>query len=252
MSCNNSASDDGSVKSFFANWPMSTCGLNLKGQFAIVYNGSMCVYDGIPAEKRYRATTPTCFCLLITVESPLPHTIHQIFLSFSSSWVFFLKHAEAVEKDLPAKELHELLLLSLQWLSGMISLSNPVCPLQLLREIETKVWLLAVESETQVKSEGDFNLTFSTRESAIRNDFSIIDRTASIIAKMDNHINTMRNRTVEKYESRENNQMPHKNQVVDAGLSTTFGGNTKPKRRAKGYVALRRPTLDSVEKKCRY
>ncbi|KAL5060964.1 hypothetical protein RYX36_032568 [Vicia faba] len=111
MSCNNSASDDGSVKSFFANWPMSTCGLN----------------------------------------------------------------AKAVEKDLPAKELHELLLLSLQWLSRMISLSNPVCPLQLLREIETKVWLLAVESETQVKSEGDFNLTFSTRESAIRNDSSIID-----------------------------------------------------------------------------
>lgn len=99
-----------------------------------------------------------------------------------------------------------------------------------------------------MKSEGDFNLTFSTRESAIKNDSSIIDRTASIIAKMDNHINTMRNRTVEKYESRENNQMPHKNQVVDAGLSTTFGGNTKPKRRAKGYVALRRPALDSVEK----
>lgn len=188
--------------------------------------------------------------------------------------LFFLKHAEAVEKDLPARELHELLLLSLQWLSGMISISNPygtylritfcfnlsnvltdlvakffsVCPLQLLREIETKVWLLAVESETQVKSEGDFNLTFSTRESALKNDSSIIDRTASIIATMDNHINTMRNRTVEKYESRENNQMPHKNQVVDAGLSTTFGGNTKPKRRAKGYVALRRPALDSVDK----
>ena len=39
--------------------------------------------------------------------------------------LFFLKHAEAVEKDLPARELHELLLLSLQWLSGMITLSNP-------------------------------------------------------------------------------------------------------------------------------
>ena len=62
-----------------------------------------------------------------------------------------------------------------------------VCPLQLLREIETKVWLLAVESETQVKSEGDFNFTFSTRESGIKNDPSIIDRTASIIAKMDRH-----------------------------------------------------------------
>ena len=123
-----------------------------------------------------------------------------------------------------------------------------VCPLQLLREIETKVWLLAVESETQVKSEGDFNFTFSTRESGIKNDPSIIDRTASIIAKMDNHINTMRSRIVEKYESRENNQIPHKNQVMDAGLSTTFGGNTKTKRRAKGYMAPRRPPLESADK----
>ena len=120
--------------------------------------------------------------------------------------------------------------------------------MQLLREIETKVWLLAVESETQVKSEGDFNFTFSIGENAIKNDSSIIDRTASIIAKMDNHINTMKNRTVEKYEPRENNQISHRNQVMDAGLSTSFGGGTKPKRRAKGYVALRRPALESVEK----
>lgn len=39
--------------------------------------------------------------------------------------LFFLKHAEAAEKDLPAKELHGLLLLSLQWLSGMITQSYP-------------------------------------------------------------------------------------------------------------------------------
>ncbi|PNX72034.1 hypothetical protein L195_g027923, partial [Trifolium pratense] len=82
---------------------------------------------------------------------------HALFIRYSfpslQAGLFFLKHAEAVEKDLPARELHELLLLSLQWLSGMISLSNPVCPLQLLREIETKVWLLAVESETQVVKE---------------------------------------------------------------------------------------------------
>ncbi|KAJ1412897.1 Spatacsin, C-terminal domain [Sesbania bispinosa] len=177
---------------------------------------------------------------------------HTLFIRYSfpplQAGLFFLKHAEAVEKDLPARELHELLLLSLQWLSGMISLSNPACPLQLLREIETKVWLLAVESETQVKSEGDFNFTFSIRENAIKNDSSIIDRTASIIAKMDNHINTMRNRTVEKYESRENNQIPPKNQVVDTGLSTTFGGSTKTKRRAKGYMASRRPPLESADR----
>ncbi|XP_058729969.1 protein TIFY 3-like [Vicia villosa] len=47
----NSVSDAASVKNFSANWPMSSSGLNAKGQFAIYYNGSMCVYDGIPAEK---------------------------------------------------------------------------------------------------------------------------------------------------------------------------------------------------------
>ncbi|KAJ7945315.1 Spatacsin [Quillaja saponaria] len=162
--------------------------------------------------------------------------------------LFFLKHAEAVEKDLPATELHELLLLSLQWLSGMISLSNPVYPLHLLREVETKVWLLAVESETQVKSEGDINFTCSGRVPAIKNGSSIIDRTASIITKMDNHINAMKNKTVEKYDGRENNQTHHKNQVFDGNLFTTLIGSTKTKRRAKGYLPSRRPLVDSVDK----
>ncbi|KAL1364797.1 hypothetical protein HN51_012953 [Arachis hypogaea] len=169
---------------------------------------------------------------------------HTLFIRYSfpslQAGLFFLKHAEAVEKDLPARELHEILLLSLQWLSGMISLSSPVCPLHLLREIETKVWLLAVESESQVKSEGDFNFTFSIRENAIKNESSIIDRTATIIAKMDNHINSMRNRI--------DNQIPYKNQVVDAGLSTTFGGGSKTKRRGKGYMQSRRPPLETADK----
>lgn len=39
--------------------------------------------------------------------------------------LFFLKHAEAVEKEVPARELHEMLLLSLQWLSGTITHSPP-------------------------------------------------------------------------------------------------------------------------------
>ncbi|KAK9272701.1 hypothetical protein L1049_003078 [Liquidambar formosana] len=162
---------------------------------------------------------------------------------------FFLKHAEAVEKDLPPRELHELLLLSLQWLSGMITQSTPVYPLHLLREIETRVWLLAVESEAQVKSEGDFTLTSSRRDPVIGNSSNIIDRTASIIIKMDNHINTMRNRGVDKNDSRENNQTHHKNpQVLESSFSTTAGGTTKTKRRAKGYVPLRRPLMDTVDK----
>lgn len=38
---------------------------------------------------------------------------------------FFLKHAEAIEKEIPARELHEMLLLSLQWLSGTITQIPP-------------------------------------------------------------------------------------------------------------------------------
>ncbi|CAL5368142.1 unnamed protein product [Camellia sinensis] len=163
--------------------------------------------------------------------------------------LFFLKHAEVVEKDLPSRELHEMLLLSLQWLSGMITQSTPVYPLHLLREIETRVWLLAVESEAQVKSEGDFTLASSSREPGTGKSSNIIDRTASIITKMDNHINAMRTKTSERNDARENNQTHHKiSQVVDSSFSTSMGGNAKAKRRAKGLAPSRRPLMDTTEK----
>ncbi|KAL4378943.1 hypothetical protein GQ457_02G009710 [Hibiscus cannabinus] len=158
--------------------------------------------------------------------------------------LFFLKHAEAVEKDLPARELHEMLLLSLQWLSGMITQSNPVYPLHLLREIETRVWLLAVESEAQGKSEGEISLTGSSHNHLTGN-ISNIDRTANIITKMDNHINSIKNRTVEKYDARE---PLHRNQALDSSSSTVPIGSSKTKRRAKGYVPSRRPMVDPVDK----
>ncbi|KAH7860687.1 hypothetical protein Vadar_016791 [Vaccinium darrowii] len=158
--------------------------------------------------------------------------------------LFFLKHSEAVEKDLPARELHEMLLLSLQWLSGTITQSNPVYPLHLLREIETRVWLLAVESEAQVKGEGDFTLTSSSVPGSGKSS-NIIDRTASIITKMDNHMNAVRIKTSERNDTRENNQTQHKiPQVTDAVFSTT----AKTKRRAKGLAPSRRPLMDTIEK----
>ncbi|KAK8653527.1 hypothetical protein V6N13_127522 [Hibiscus sabdariffa] len=159
--------------------------------------------------------------------------------------LFFLKHAEAVEKDLPARELHEMLLLSLQWLSGLITQSNPVYPLHLLREIETRVWLLAVESEAQGKSVGEISLTGSSQNPLTGNTSNIIDRTASIITKMDNHINSMKNRTVEKYDGKE---PLHRNQVLDSSSSTVTIGGSKTKRRAKGYVPSRRPLVDQMDK----
>lgn len=98
-----------------------------------------------------------------------------------------------------------------------------------------------------MKSEGDFILTTSIRDPIAKNSSNIIDRTASIITKMDNHVNTIRNRTIEKHDMREINQVHSKNQL-DASYSTTASGNTKAKRRAKGYVSLRRPLLDPADK----
>ncbi|CAK9137988.1 unnamed protein product [Ilex paraguariensis] len=175
-----------------------------------------------------------------------------LFLRYSfpalQAGLFFLKHAGSVEKDLPARELHELLLLSLQWLSGMITQSNPVYPLNLLREIETRVWLLAVESEAQVKSEGDFTLNSFIREPWAEKGSNIIDSTASIITKMDSHI-AARMKATERSDARENIQTYHKfAQVVDASFSTTSGVSTKTKRRAKGFVPSRRPLIDAVDK----
>ncbi|XP_015160891.1 uncharacterized protein [Solanum tuberosum] len=160
--------------------------------------------------------------------------------------LFFLKHAEAAEKDLPARELHELLLLSLQWLSGMITQCSPVCPLHLLREIETRAWLLAVESETQVKSEGEF--TLSSREPASGKGPNIIDRTASIITKMDNHINSVRNKSGERNDTRESNQSHLKTTQMSDSSSGTILGSAKVKRRAKGFVPSRKSLADPVDR----
>ncbi|XP_075081105.1 uncharacterized protein LOC107825144 isoform X2 [Nicotiana tabacum] len=174
-----------------------------------------------------------------------------LFLRYSfpplQAGLFFLKHAEAAEKDLPARELHELLLLSLQWLSGTITQCNPVCPLNLLREIETRAWLLAVESETQVKSEGEF--TLSGREPASGKGSSIIDRTASIITKMDNHINSVRIKSGERNDTKESNQSHLKTtQMSDSSSSVAILGGAKVKRRAKGFVPSRKSLADPVDR----
>ncbi|CAN8328713.1 unnamed protein product [Cochlearia groenlandica] len=144
--------------------------------------------------------------------------------------LFFLRHAEAVEKDLPAREIYELLLLSLQWLSGLTTQSHPVYPLHLLREIETRVWLLAVEAEAHVKSVGAISPN-PGKDMANGNSSNLIDRTASIITKMDNHIS-----------------LATKNKVYQDTSTSIFGSSTKPKRRAKGNVPQRRHFVDSSDR----
>ncbi|CAI9109170.1 OLC1v1008939C1 [Oldenlandia corymbosa var. corymbosa] len=179
---------------------------------------------------------------------------HTLFIRYSfpasQAGLFFLKHAEAVEKDLPARELHQLLLLSLQWLSGTITQSSQACPLNILREIETKVWLLAVESEAQVKGDGEPIMSALGREPGTGKCSNIVDHTADVISKIDTHMNSLRVRTAERSDIRENNQAPLKNSqiLVDSNVSATTAGNTKMKRRQKGFVSSRKPVIDVLDK----
>lgn len=162
--------------------------------------------------------------------------------------LFFLKHAEAVENELPSKELHELLLLSLQWLSGMITQSNPVCPLHLLREIETRVWLLAVESEAQLKGERGSSLTRSSQGQMSGHSANIVDQTADLITNMDSHINVMNGRVPGKGDVKDNNFLLHKSAPTwDVGFSNTAGG-TKTKRRTKVYGSSRRTVAEVTDR----
>ncbi|KAL1190297.1 hypothetical protein V5N11_016682 [Cardamine amara subsp. amara] len=160
--------------------------------------------------------------------------------------LFFLRHAEAVEKDLPAREIYELLLLSLQWLSGLTTLSHPVYPLHLLREIETRVWLLAVEAEAHVKTLGAYSPSSTGKDMVNGNSSNLIDQTASIITKMDSHISSAtKNRIGEKHDSRASGQGNQRNQETSTSI---FGANTKPKRRSKGNVPQRRHFVDSSDR----
>eukprot|EP01018_Ginkgo_biloba_P020370 Gb_30364 [translate_table: standard] len=171
--------------------------------------------------------------------------------------MFFLKHAEAIDKEVPASELHGMLLLSLQWLSGSMTQSDPVYPLHLLREIETRVWHLAVESEVEMKTvKGLFQFPVMTKLSSRRsqeittgNNVSVIDQTASIIAKMDSHLSGTRARNADQSESKEVTKLYSRHaQGVDTISPSVPANSSKLKRRGKGYVHHKRLPLDSAEK----
>ncbi|PKA53793.1 hypothetical protein AXF42_Ash011272 [Apostasia shenzhenica] len=169
---------------------------------------------------------------------------HTLFVRYSFPAIqagsFFLRHADAIEKEIPAKELHEMLLFALQWLSGSITQSSPVYPLHLLREIETRVWLLAVESEAQEKTACVYNVPFYQNLIG-GNSSSIIDQTATVIEKMDCHLNAVRLKTSERNGGRENSMhFHHPSQASDSIISGTVASSSRTKRRTKPYPALRR------------
>ncbi|KAK9110552.1 hypothetical protein Sjap_018612 [Stephania japonica] len=176
-----------------------------------------------------------------------------LFLRYSfpplQAGLFFLKHAEAIEKLVPAKELHEMLLLSLQWLSGTMTKANPVYPLNLLREIETRVWLLAVESEAQMKTEGNLTSAISGQSPMNGNSSSVIEQTAGIITKMDNHLKEMKSNDKEKSDARDINLMHLRNQqALDASSPATAVSSAKVKRKTKGFLPYRRPQINPLDK----
>uniref|UniRef100_A0A0D9Y480 Spatacsin C-terminal domain-containing protein n=1 Tax=Oryza glumipatula TaxID=40148 RepID=A0A0D9Y480_9ORYZ len=160
---------------------------------------------------------------------------------------FFLKHAEAVGEEIPARELHEILLLSLQWLSGTMTNSSPVYPLHLLRDIETRVWLLAVESESQCKADGEYAPSSVTQNLATGNNTNIIEQTADVITKIDNSMSSPRMRITERNGIRDNNT-PSFHQHLQLFESNGEGvHNTRARRRSKTNTLLRRVAKDSVE-----
>ncbi|KAG8053146.1 hypothetical protein GUJ93_ZPchr0001g29494 [Zizania palustris] len=158
---------------------------------------------------------------------------------------FFLKHAEAVGNEIPARELHEILLLSLQWLSGTITKSSPVSPLHLLREIETRVWLLAVESESQSKADGEFAPSSVAQNLSTGNNINIMEQTADVITKIDSTMSSSRMKTSDRNGIRDNTPSCHQNlQLFESSEGTN---NTRAKRRSKTNVLLRRIANDIVE-----
>ncbi|KAG0546959.1 hypothetical protein BDA96_01G038500 [Sorghum bicolor] len=162
--------------------------------------------------------------------------------------LFFLKHAEAVGKEIPARELHEILLLSLQWLSGTMTKSPPVYPLHLLREIETRVWLLAVESESQSKADGEFATYAVAHNIAVGNSSSIIEQTADVITKIDSNMSSPHMKVTERNGTRDSLSSQHA-QLFESNseASSTTINNTRAKRRVKTNSPLRRGGNDNTE-----
>ncbi|KAL2630311.1 hypothetical protein R1flu_014997 [Riccia fluitans] len=166
---------------------------------------------------------------------------------------FFLKHADAVEAEVSSTELHNILLLALQWLSGSITNTSPVYPLHLLHELETRVWLLAVESSVEnqdVKDSTSLVSMQSTPVGGLSHEISAstpavinpVDRTAVAVAVVDSHLKRSNLRKMDA-------EGLVRAQSVDAitGSSPTRAGTSKFKRRAKEQAQVKRMQLDISE-----
>ncbi|KAG6556016.1 hypothetical protein Mapa_001956 [Marchantia paleacea] len=166
---------------------------------------------------------------------------------------FFLKHADAVEAEVSSTELHNILLLALQWLSGSITNTSPVYPLHLLHELETRVWLLAVESSVETQDGRDSTSLLSmqstpvgglSHEISASNPSAVnpVDRTAVAVAVVDSHLKRSNLRKLDA-------EGLGRAQSIDTGTgsSPTKTASSKFKRRAKEQAQVKRIHLDISE-----
>lgn len=120
-----------------------------------------------------------------------------------------------------------------------------VYPLHLLREIETRVWLLAVESETHSKADGESSVV--SQSLAIGNSTSIIEQTADVITKIDSSMSLPSMKAAERNGMKDNNLSHHQHlQLFEYNSEATTTNNARAKRRGKTNLPLRRGVTDNV------
>lgn len=175
--------------------------------------------------------------------------------------LFFLKHAEGVEQEIPPSELHGMLLLALQWLSGSITNTSPSYPIHLLRELETRIWLLAVESEVELQDAKGQKPVLPNHSVAasrsgqdviagIPNSLEPINLTAKSVSIVDNHMRNLRVRTAEFSTNERENGLQARPSVNQDQTSPgiTAGAMSKLKRRPRNYAQHKRTQVDKSGK----
>lgn len=122
-----------------------------------------------------------------------------------------------------------------------------VYPLNVLREIETRVWLLAVESESQSKTDGEFATSAVAHNIAVGNNTSIIEQTADVITKIDNNMSPPCMKATERNVTKDNLSCQHAQLSESSEASSTTTNNTRAKRRVKTNLPFKRGVNDNSE-----
>ncbi|KAH7442054.1 hypothetical protein KP509_03G068400 [Ceratopteris richardii] len=174
--------------------------------------------------------------------------------------MFFLKHAEAVEQEVSPSELHGILLLALQWLSGLITSTPPSYPIHQLRELETRIWLLAVESQVELQSDkgkktssfkfelANPKLNQDTIDSTPMN-IDPINLTANSVSVVDNHIKFARTKLSQVgANERVGTSRMRQSNMQEQSVDAVSGTISKLKRKPRNYTQHRRAHVDKPAK----